>query len=421
MNTFYKSVAISAIAFCSLAAYAENPLRLQDAIQLTLKNNPQLASYEFRVKALQGEQQTAALKPALHLSTELENIAGSGEFKSADAGELTLSLSSVIELGDQRDARLGVVTARQQQLESSQRLLTLDALSQVTQQFIALVATQEELQLLQQNQRVAQDNFNALNKQAQAGRIADADVLRAKATLARAEIALQKNQQKFNGERVKLSAFWAETTPAFTQVHADLFALPELTSLQNLISQLDKNPDLAVLGDEVLLQAAQLRQAKAERSINLEWKAGVRRLQLTDDAAVVVGLSMPLGATNRAEGAIATASANQAGAEQERNSTRLKLHAQLINLHGSYEQALAEVNTLRAQVVPTLQQATRATTHAFNQGRYSYLELNLAQRELLEAQIALIETAADAQLIHNEIERLTGASLPVNTSAILLP
>ncbi len=421
MNSFPKVIALCAIAFVSYSANAQNPLRLQDAIQLTLKNNPQLAGYEFRAQALQGELQTAELKPQLRASAHLENIAGSGEFKGVDAAELTLSLSSVIELGDQRAARTGLVTARQQQLQSSQRLLTLDTLTQVTQQFIALAAAQEELKLLQQHQQLAQANVNSLTQQVQAGRTAEADLLRAKAALVRADIAIQKNRQAFQAERIKLSAFWADTSPAFTQVQADLFALAELPRIDNLIQQLDSNPDLAVLGDEVVLRKAQVRQAQAERSTNLEWSAGVRRLQLSDDSALVMGLSMPLGSAQRARGAIATARAEQSGVEQEQSATRIKLQAQLISLHSAYQQALNEVNSLRTQVIPALQQATRSTANAFNQGRYSYLELNFAQRELLDVQIALIESAAHAQLIHNEIERIIGSALSKNTAVNSLP
>ena len=421
MNTFHKVMALSAIALCSFAAQAENSLTLQDAIKSTLQHNPQLAGYEFRTNALAGEQQTAALKPQMKISTHLENIAGSGELKGVDAGELTLSLSSVIELGGQRDARLGVVTARQQQLASTQRVLTLDLLTQVTQQFIALTATQEQLKLLQQSQQLAQENVTSLAKQVQGGHTPEAELLRAKASLARVAIDVKKTQQQLTRERIKLSAFWASSqsnnsqatisAPAFTQVEADLFSLPPLVPLPTLISKLDKNPDLAVLGDEVYLRAAELRQAQAERKANIEWSAGVRRLQVSDDSALVFGVSMPLGSANRAAGAIATANANQAGAEQEQNATRIKLHAQLVSLHGDYEQALAEVNSLRNDVLPLLKQALRATADGFQQGRYSYLELNLAQRELLNEQLALIDSAARAHALSADIERLTGAAL----------
>jgi outer membrane protein, heavy metal efflux system len=427
MKTFHQAMALSAIALCTLAlhAHAENSLTLQDAIKATLHNNPQLAGYQFRTQALAGEQQTAALKPQLKISTHLENIAGSGEFKGVDAGELTLSLSSVIELGGQRDARLGLVTARQQQLESTQRLLTLNLLTQVTQQFIAIAAAQEQLSLLQQSQQLAQENITSLTQQVHVGRTPEAELWRAKASVARAVIDVQKTQQQLNSERIKLSIFWASTQPTFTRVEADLFALPPLVSLPTLISKLDANPDLAVLGDEVLLRAAELRHAQAERKANVEWSAGVRRLQVSDDSALVLSVSMPLGSANRAAGAITTASANQAGAEQERSTARSKLHSQLVSFHGAYEQALAEVNSLRSDVLPPLKQAMRATAEGFQQGRYSYLELNLAQRELLDAQLALIDSAARAHELSTDIERLTGAALNAapqpNSEAKTLP
>lgn len=427
MNTFHKVMALSAIALCSFAAHAqmEQPLTLHAAIKATLEHNPQLAGYEFRTKALAGEQQTAALKPPMKLSTHLENVAGSGDLKGVDAGELTLSLSSVIELGGQRDARLGLVTARQQQLASTQRVLTLDLLTQVTQQFIAIAAAQEQLKLLQQNQRLAQENVTSLSQQVQAGRTPQAELLRANAGLARALIDVQKTQQNLKSERVKLSAYWANSQPVFNQVEANLLSLPPLVPLPTLMSTLDANPDLAVLGDEVHLRAAELKQTQAERKANIEWSAGVRRLQASNDSALVLGMSMPIGSENRASGAIATASAHHALAEQEQNAARIKLHAQLISLHGAYEQALAEVNSLQRDVLPMLKQALRATADGFQQGRFSYLELNLAQRELLQEQLALIESAARAHALSAEIERITGAALnrapKLDSAATLLP
>ncbi|MET0357021.1 MAG: TolC family protein [Cellvibrio sp.] len=410
MNTIHKAIILAAISFCTFAAHAENSLRLEDAIKSTLQHNPQLAGYEFRVKALQGERQTAALKPQMHISTHLENIAGTGDFKGLDSAELTLSLSSVIELSEQRDARVGVVTARQQQLDSTQRVLTLDVLTQVTRQFIVLASAQEQLKLLQQTQQLTQENVTSLNKYVQTGHTPEADLLRAKAMFARANIAVKKAQQEFDGERIKLSAFWAEIAPTFTRVEADLFTLPAAVPLSALVNQLENNPDLATLGDEINLRTAELREAQAAQKTNMEWSAGVRRLQMSDDSALVMGLRMPLGSGSRASGAIATASAHQAAAEQTRTATRVQLHAQLVSLHGAYHNALAELQSLRSEVLPALQQAMRATSNAFNQGRYSYLELNLAQRELLDTQLAIIDAAARAHVLNTEIERLTGSA-----------
>ena len=143
MQIFHRAMAISAIALsCSsfaLTAAAESTLTLDEAVRATLQHNPQLAGYAFKANALAGEKQTAALRPELRVNADLENVAGSGAFGGVDAGELTISLSSAIELGGQRDARINLVTARQQQLASSQRVITLDVVTAVTQQFIRLL------------------------------------------------------------------------------------------------------------------------------------------------------------------------------------------------------------------------------------------------------------------------------------------
>jgi cobalt-zinc-cadmium efflux system outer membrane protein len=53
----------------------------------------------------------------------------------------------------------------------------------------------------------------------------------------------------------------------------------------------------------------------------------------------------------------------------------------------------------------------RSTASAFDQGRYSYMELNLAQSQLLDAQQALVGAAARMQETRIELERMVGSAL----------
>ncbi|RYZ88465.1 MAG: TolC family protein [Moraxellaceae bacterium] len=241
-------------------------------------------------------------------------------------------------------------------------------------------------------------------------------------------IDVQKKRQQFDNDRAKLSLFWIKgpvEIVSFNHVDANLFSLPPLVPLDKLIHQLDNNPDIAALNDQAQVRAAELRQAQSERATNINWNAGIRHLQANDDSAFVMGMSVPLGSANRAAGAITTASANQNNAELERDTALIKLQAHLTALHSAYEQALTEVNSLREDVLPLLTQAMRATTSGFNQGRYSYLELNLAQREVLDVQLMLIDAAARTHILASEIERITGAGLnttaSVNSTARDLP
>lgn len=395
-----------------------NGISLQDALSASLQHNPQLAGYQFRRAALAGEHTTAALRPELRLHSEMENVAGSGDFSGVDGTELTLSFSSIIELGDQRDARLGVVTARQQQLATEQRVAVLDLVAAVNYRFITLVAAQEQVLVQEQAQQLTQSLVTSLSKRVQAGRAPQEELLRARAAQARAALEVGKARQQVQAEAVKLSAYWADSTPDFTLAQGDLFALTNSVSLVDWQARLAQNPDLLLLADETRLRSAELRKAEAEGQMTLGWSAGVRQMQATDDTALVAGINIPLASGKRASGAISKARAEQDAAMFVADSTKVQLEARLNQIYSAHQQALAELYSLRDQILPLLQDANRATAAAFDQGRYSSLELALAQRELLEARAALIDAALRAHETRIELERLT-ASAPVESTQLV--
>jgi outer membrane protein, heavy metal efflux system len=402
---------ISALLACAPLSAAQE-LSLQQALRLSLQHNPQLTSYKFRRAALAGEQTSASLRPQTHIQLEAENFAGTGAYTAADAAEITLSFSSVIELGNQRDSRVAAVTARQQQLASEARVAVLDLVAAVNSRFIALLAAQEQVQLEQEAQQLAQQLVDSLVKRGQAGSTPQAELLRARAALARTYIALEQARQQARQEALQLSAYWADSTPDFARASGDLFVLTNLQPLANWQARLTQNPDLALLGDTRRLRAAELRRVEAESQPNLGWNLGLRQLQERRDTALVLGLSMPLASGRRASGATQTALAEQDAALFAEDSAKIRLETHLEQTFSAHQQALSEVHSLRQQIVPLLQDASRATASAFEQGRYSSLELAMAQRELLEARAQLIGAALRAHQTRIELERLTASAQP---------
>jgi outer membrane protein, heavy metal efflux system len=414
MKFICRMASLIAIFTClsgNVSAADAAALTLQQALAATLDHNPQLAGYQLRQQALVGEGQTAALRPGFSVNSQIEDLGGTNNYRWVNSSEVTLSLSSVLELGGKRAARVGVVSARQEQLASTQRVLTLDVLAAVTRQFIAVLAAQEQVTLRRQAEQLAQQTRALLANQVAAALTPEAELLRADATLAQAAIAIDRAAQVLRSERIRLSAYWAEPEPEFTTVQADLFALAPAIPLNDLLLELDNNPDLALLATAVQLRTAELQEAETLRDPNLQWNAGIRRLQSTADTAFVVGVSVPLGTAPRAAGAITTALANRANAELLRDNARLQLQAEVRSLFEAWNQAAAEVSALQTSVLPPLTAALAATEAAFEQGRNSFLELNLAQRQLLETRQAMIEAAARAHMLATDIERLTGATL----------
>ena len=81
----------------------------------------------------------------------------------------------------------------------------------------------------------------------------------------------------------------------------------------------------------------------------------------------------------------------------------------MFELFQELQHARHVADTLDTEVLSRVQAALKQTEYAYERGRYSYLELVAAQRELLEVKRARIQAAVDAYGYATEIDRLTGA------------
>ncbi|HWK54353.1 MAG TPA: TolC family protein [Hyphomicrobiales bacterium] len=395
----------------AFAADSSGALSLREAIAATLDANPQLGIYQVRQEVLQGEGLTAALPLPLQLSAGAEDVLGSGELGGVDRAEFSLSFSRVVELGDQRAARAGVNSRRLQLVQAERRVTELDLLAEVTRRFVAVAAAQERLELQGRAVTLAQQTVAALDPLVTAGQRPAIEQARARAALERANLAAAHGRVSLDAARIDLASMWNSQSPPFDTVRANLRDPGTAGALDALLTALDGNPDLLALAGEERLREAELREAMSARRGTAQWTAGVRHLRELGDTGFVLGASVPLGSRERAAGAIAVAEANLRGIGVQREIVLNRLRNQLSALHLRLGQAILEVNTLRDSVLPQLDAAQEQTRAAYLAGRYGYLELVGAQREYLDAELALISAAEDAHLLRAEIERLSGSPL----------
>src|SRR5690606_30158843 len=115
---FFYSVVIGLLA--ALPVRANEPLTLPQAIQISLQQHPQLRAAQWRLQAAAHQQTSATLKPAIRAGIEAENLAGSGAYSGLQQGEITLSLSSIIEPSALRAARRQVADSDYQHMQAQQ-------------------------------------------------------------------------------------------------------------------------------------------------------------------------------------------------------------------------------------------------------------------------------------------------------------
>ena len=406
------------IAACILAtglglpsASAQSPLTLRAAIEATLRSNPGLERFQFDLKAQDARVQHAGLRPAPFVSAEVENVLGTGEARNTDAAEVTFALSQIVELGDKRTARVNAANFGREDIAVEQQAAQLDVLAEVTRRFIHVASDQAQLDLTRNATVLVQTTVDGVTRRVQAGKSPEVELIRARAALTRARIDQRHAEHELEASRARLAAMWGDITPRFGTVVADLYDLPAPIAFEALVERLQNNPDFVRFASQARLRDAEIRLAETRRRPDIEWSAGIRRLQDTHDDAFVFGVSVPLHSARQAAPAIEEARALRGKIDAEQKAAFINARSQVLELYQELLHSIDETRILQSEVLPQMERAREQTEYAYERGRYSYLELVEGQRAYLDTQRALIEAAANAQTLQAEIERLTGEPL----------
>ena len=393
-------------------ARAEEPaLTMRDALSRTLQSNPDLAAYQYVLKANDGRVTQAGFKPNPVFNSTLENVLGTGDTKGFKGGELTLGLSQLIELGGLRDKRVAVATIEREGLEAEGHIRRLDVIGETARRFVALVSQQEEHQLTHLAVELAEKTAKAVQRRVAAAKSPEAEEDRAAVALERAKVADAHAEHELLAARYDLAASWGAARPDFGTASADLYALPPVADYDQLLAALEKTPDLTRYLSEGRLRDSEISLALASSKPGIEVGAGLRRLQATQDTALVFSVGIPLPIYNKNQGVIAEAQALKEGAVAEQAAALVQARTQLFRNYRELLDRSREVTALRERALPRMEAALKNTEYAYERGRYSYLELVDAQRELLSVRDSLIDAATEYHLTHIEIERLTGTAV----------
>lgn len=406
----YCAFSLLTVSFQAHAA-TNTTLTLAEAIKKTLNQNPSLNVFPLREQGLQAERETAQLSPAYRVGAELENVAGTGQLSGTKSAELTVSLSSVLELGGKKQARVSVVDQKLALSRIRQQIASLDLLSTVTKNYIQLVIDKQRIQLAEEEVSLAQATADEVNKRVRAAIAPKADYARAMAAVEQARLNVTRVEQRMHAHKMALANLWGQMQPDFNQVSGSLFDYGSSRSFESLFELVKNNPSVEFFAAETRLKESEIRLAKTQQQADIDWSVGLRRNADIDESALVAGFSVPLFAEKRAQSAVKSALAARNEITYHQQDFLLRIHSQLYQAYTARVQAIESATTLRESIIPQLTDALTQTKTAYQRGLYSYLDFLTARQELLNAKRALIEMSADALLLTAEIEQLTAEPL----------
>jgi cobalt-zinc-cadmium efflux system outer membrane protein len=389
---------------------------LNEAVARTMARNPELVAFGYQLQAQDGRVLQAGLAPNPELSIMVENALGTGDFTGVDGAETTLSIAWILDRGI-RQHRLDSARAGVSLLTMEADIMRLDAAAETARLFFTCLSNQARRVSANEAVQLAQETVKAVQKRVTAGKSPQAELARAQAELARMKLNQEDFEHALLSASHRLAAQWGETEPDFARVNGDLLTLPITESFATLKTRIEQNPEFARFLSKRRVDEAELRLAEAQRKPSWRVSAGVRRLEITNDEALVANITLPLVLRNRNQGGIAEARANLAQTEADTITARIRIETSLFVIYQELQHSLHRAKTYRDEVIPRLEQALTDTRSAYELGRYSYFEWRTVQEDLLAARSALVEASVDAHQNIIEIERLTGMRIAQPTTS----
>ncbi|MCB2181300.1 MAG: TolC family protein [Desulfobulbaceae bacterium] len=378
-------------------------------ISLVLKNNQELAALNFQVEAGKSATLQAGLLANPELDIEVENFAGDNEMSGFDAAETTIAVSQLVPLGGKREKRRRVAgfDAAIAELEYQAGRLNLTADADRT--FVAVLASQERLQLAREQVRLAEEVLSTVLARVEAGKVSPVEATKAKLLLSTTKISHEKARRDLAVNRKKLAAFWGSDSPIFTEAVGNFDGSSQtLPDLNTLADQALQHPEINKRILQVEQAQTQVLLARATRLPDITFSGGVRRFEETNDTAIVAGVSIPLMFFNRNQGGISEAGHNVSKAKATLTAAKVSVQTELDAFWQDLKILESEVKALESDVLPGANAAFEAVQEGFRHGKFGYLEVLDAQKTLFEITRSHIDTIEAYQLAMIEIKRLTG-------------
>jgi len=386
-------------------------LTLRDALAAALLGSPDLASASWETRAAEARTLQESLFPNPELEFELEDFGGTGELSGFSAASYTLALSQEIPLAGKVGKRTDVADIEGRLAAWEYEAARLDVLTGTTKAFVALLAAQEQIALAEEAVRLGEEVTRVVQELVASGKASPVEEKKASVALSLEKLRRDRVAREAEGARRHLASMWGESRPTFDTVTGDLHKVLPVPPVAWLEAHIEKNPDLARWEDAIELSRSKLTNERAEAWPDLTLSGGVRRIEELDLYSFLIGFSIPLPLFDRNQGGVNEAAADARRAEESRRAAQVRIETEFRTAWQALSLAAKEAETLTDSVLPTATDAFEATREGFRQGKFSYLEMLVAQRTLFETREQLVLSLATYHQAVADVERLIGRSL----------
>jgi cobalt-zinc-cadmium efflux system outer membrane protein len=217
--------------------------------------------------------------------------------------------------------------------------------------------------------------------------------------------------------RRKLSSTWGSIEPDFLSVVGNLFEISPVPPLEMLNQKISETPYVQRWKTLEDRRKAILELEQAKRTPDITIKGGYRRLEQTNDNAIIFGVSVPLKFFNRNQGAISEAQNNLAKTKEERRAAEIIANKNFLEAYQALVFAHSQASTLHSETIPAAQKSFDGINEGYRFGKFSFLDVLDSQKILFQTKEQYLDALADYHIALAEVNRMTSGFIYADISS----
>lgn len=391
-------------ASVAIAAEVKEPttkLTLQNALNLAMSANSEIAVALHEREAMDGVRVQAAVRPNPTVSTVIQDT-------RSTTRQTTLQLNQEFELGNKRDARIEAADTFYSRATAELENKKAEIHANVVAAFYAVLAAQERLSLAKSSLEIADLALDAAAKRVKAGKSAPVEETKSKIAQSAVKIELNQAVSQLNSSRKRLTALWGNPLPLFASAAGQVTTVPETATLSELAAMLEQAPAVKLAKVEIAAREAITKVEHSKTVPNVTISVGMVNNQELGLNQALLGLTVPIPLFDRNQGNLQEAVSRQYKSQDALVVLKNQLE---VNLAAEYERLSAArqaSESLRSEILPSAQSAFDAANKGFSAGKFNFLDVLDAQRTLFQAKSQYIQALLEAHQAVAEIERILG-------------
>ena len=385
------------------AALAEpaQALTLEAAIRLALERNPNLATARREIEAADAQILQGSLRPNpefVYLAEDTRSVSRTS----------TAQLDVPIEMGGKRGARVDAATRNKSAALSELTARQLQIRASTMAAFFEVVAAQEQTVLARDTLVLAMRASDIAGKRVTAGKISPVEEIKARVAEAGVRLSLTQAESELRNARRRLSSFWGNSSPRFTEVIGEIDRMPDLPTRDVVQRRLAISPVLERAQQEVERRKSLVTVEQTKSVPDIIFTLGMKRREDVTRDQVMVGLSIPLPVFNRNQGNLLEALKREDKARDELAATKLTLYGDALQILERISARREETELLQKSLLPGAKWAYEAATIGFENGKFSFLEVLDAQRTYFSAKSQYLTALSALYTAITDLEGLLG-------------